>query len=200
MNNLKMIRSDLDWMDVKNVSRSTVNKAYSDVEVTTDFRRKMIISEHSPIRLLKFRFRFENMKSWVATHLSRHSWECFISTQRSDRTGVNRDELPQGQLVNFEGEMNVQHLIDTGRKRLCQKASPETRDAMLKLKNEISNIDYDIARAIVPNCIYRMGCPEFEPCTHFREFLVWVTYDNLWNMTNLDYRLDAYSQFLKHRR
>jgi len=137
------------------------------------FIKRVLISEHSPIRSLKFKWVWHNIKSWISVHWTRHSWECFVGTQRTDRTGVNRDELPQNQPVNFIGEMNVQNAIDTQRKRLCYQASDETREYAEDLKltlHEDEQLKY-VADVMVPNCIYRCGCCEHmgEPCNFFEK-------------------------------
>lgn len=169
----KIIKLENNWKDVKNVSRTTVNKKHSELEATDKFKLDMLISEHSPIRLIKVRWLWESMKSWVSVHYSRSKWECFISTQRSDRTGLNRDSSPQDAPVNFEGEANAQHLIDTGRKRLCYCSSNETREYMEDLKKTLMSDKetYELGFVLVPQCIYRGGCSEFEKCGHLDVFL-----------------------------
>ena len=171
-----------DWIDIKNKCRTTVNKIHTNYVPTSEFKINLLISEHSPIRLLKVNWLWNSIKSWVATHWSRHKWECFISTQRSDRTGINRDEETQGALVNFEGEANAQHLIDTMRKRLCCQASPETRDLAISLKNTIKETEPELANVLVPNCIYRCGCPEFSECGYWRTFRSNLNIDDLVNI------------------
>ena len=191
MTKTKIIKTEMDWKDVKNVSRTTVNKSHSEVEATDRFKMKMLISEHSPIRLLKVRWLWEGLKSWISVHFSRHKFECFISTQRTDRTGIDRSELSQDALVNFEGEANAQHLIDVARKRLCYCSSQETREQMEDLKITLmKNSDtYEVGFVLVPNCIYRYGCPEFEKCGHFDVFL-----DHCPNAHTLDIE-DRYKEY-----
>jgi hypothetical protein len=123
-----------NWQDVVNDCRVTVGKEELGKDPSQKFKREILISEHSPIRSMSVRWQWRNIPSWVATHFSRHKWECFIQTQRTDRTGVNRDKLPQDFPVSFTGIANTQHLIDTGRKRLCRLASRETRKHMENLK------------------------------------------------------------------
>ena len=183
---------DADWKNVKNKCRTTVNKEYSDKEATEKFKKQLLISEHSPIRLLSVDWSWKDMKSFVSVHFSRHKWECFVSTQRSDRTGVNRDELPQGALVNMDGYANAQNLIDTARKRLCFQASQETRQAMCDLKKEITKQESEIGNVLVPNCLYRMGCPEFKSCGFIEKFL--KDNHNV-NMFNIQERYDAYNEW-----
>ena len=161
---------DSDWTDVKNKCRNTVNKDHTDSKPNSEFKTKLLISEHSPIRLIKVNWMWRGIKSWISVHWSRHKWECWISTQRTDRTGIDRDLEPQGALVNFEGEANAQHLIDTMRVRLCYQASKETRELAEDLKIVINYTEPELADVLVPNCIYRCGCPEFGNCTFWNSF------------------------------
>ena len=160
----KILRVKGDWQEVVNDCRTTVGKDELGKNPSTKFKREILISEHSPIRSMSVKWQWVNIPSWVATHFSRHKWECFIKTQRTDRTGVIRDKLPQDAPVNFTGEANVQHLIDTARKRLCKLASRETRKYMEELKASIYLHEPEISHVMVPNCIYRGGCPEPSGC------------------------------------
>lgn len=163
-----------NWQDVVDDCRITVGKDSLGKEPSQEFKRDILISEHSPIRNISVRWMWKNIKSWVATHWCRHKWECYIKTQRTDRTGVNRDELPQSTPVDFKGEANVQHLIDTMRKRLCYQASLETRDYAEDLKAEIKKVELEISDVLVPNCVYRCGCPEINGCGMWDMFVSWA--------------------------
>ena len=187
----KIIKLENDWKDVKNVSRTTVNKKHSEIEATTKFKRAMLISEHSPIRLIKVRWLWEGIESFVATHFSRSRWECFISTQRSDRLGVDTSSNSRDTPVNFEGEANAQHLIDTARKRLCYCSAPETVRDMTNLKIVLMESEAsELGECLVPNCIYRFSCPEFEVCGHFQVFL---DHNQTASEMTIQERYDAYN-------
>lgn len=160
----KILKIKGDWQDVVNACRATVAKPPLGKEPGTEFKREILISEHSPIRLISVTWGWENIKSWVATHWSRHKFEKFIQTQRSDRTGIPRDNLGQGELVSFMGDANAQHLIDAFRKRLCYTASPETREFAEDFKATLYAIEPQISNVLVPNCVYRCGCPEMRMC------------------------------------
>lgn len=166
-----------DWEEVVNDCRVTVGKEDLGHEPSTDFKTAILIAEHSPIRDISFKWRWSGIKSWIATHWVRHKWECFVKSQRSDRTGVRRDSLPQDAPVDFVGEANVQHLIDTMRKRLCFQAAKETRDYAYDLKKSINEVDEEIAEVLVPNCVYRGACPEMNPCNRWLKFLDWADYE-----------------------
>lgn len=64
-------------------------------------------------------------------------------------------------IINAEALMNMAH------KRLCTKASPETRKLMQMIKHEVSIVDPDLANHLVPMCIYRNGlCGEPKSCKY----------------------------------
>lgn len=159
-----------NWNEVMNVSRATVNKPPLKGEPSDKFVNKMLLAEHSPIRLISFLWQWKHLPHWVGVHWVRHKWECFVATQRTDRTGIDRTKLPQDQPQDFIGEANLQNLIDTMRKRLCNMASPETKLYAIDLRNAIKKEDPRIAKVLVPNCIYRCGCPEEHPCNFFNIF------------------------------
>ena len=159
---------DNDWKYVKNISRTTDNKDFTNKEPTNTFKKKLLLSEHSPIREITIKWYWENIKSWIAVHFSRHKYECYVSTQRDDRTQVDRDKSPQDTPVNMDNSANAQHLIDLARKRLCRASHPETRAYMEDLKLSIHDSgETELADVLVPNCVYRCGCPEFNNCGYF---------------------------------
>lgn len=189
-----------DWKHVKNACRTTVGKSGSDIDASEDFKKKLIISEHSPIRRLRFSWKWSGLKSWIATHFSRHAWECYIQTQRTDRTNKDRDLIEQGALVVFDGEMNGQNAIDTARKRLCRCSSKETREKMMALKLKMLESDelIELSNAMVPNCVYRFGCSEpFEKCNFFQFFLLYCNKNNAGDLTIIQNRYDAYNKMIE---
>ena len=180
-----------DWNEVVNDCRTTVGKGELGKEPSVKFKREILISEHSPIRSMSVKWQWKNIPSWVATHFSRHKWECFIKTQRTDRTGIDRNKLPQDAPVIMTGDANTQHLIDTARKRLCYLASMETRKYMEDLKKEIHEVEPEIADVLVPNCVYRCGCPEPNGCKWFDHMA--SKYLNL-TSTDIQQRYDTYNE------
>lgn len=170
-----IIKTKGDWQDVVNACRSTVSKPPLGHDPSAVFKTKILISEHSPIRLISFLWDWRQIMSWVATHWSRHKFEKFISTQRTDRTGIDRNHLEQGELVDFLGDANVQNLIDAFRKRLCYTASEETRNLGEDFKTILRGIEPEISDVLVPNCVYRCGCPELEMCENhtWLQFKTW---------------------------
>jgi hypothetical protein len=190
----KIIKLENDWKDVKNVSRTTVNKDHSNIEATDKFKMDILVSEHSPIRLIKVRWKWDNILSWVSVHWSRHKWECFISTRREDRTGVDRNSLSQNELVNMDAEANAQHLIDSMRKRLCYQASPETRELAEDLKASLLPIEKELSSVLVPNCVYRCGCPEFSPCPLWNNFSKHLSTEEIKDIRK---RYEKYNEWLE---
>ena len=157
-----------DWSDVLNDCNTTVNKEdVENKEVSSSFKSRLLMSEHSPIRDISIKWMFEGLKSWISVHLVRHhvGIDHFVSTQRTDRTGVNRDESLQSQEVNHKCTANQQAMIDISRKRLCHQASLETRQAWQQVIGEVKNEHPELARVCVKECVYRNGlCPEMKTC------------------------------------
>ncbi len=156
------------WKRALNAARSTVGKKPLDKEPSDSWKAKMLLAEHSPIRLVEYDIRFEDIKQWVTTHLVRHfiGFIPFVHSQREDRRelDVPRDELPQGALNDMNFSVNAQAMINISRKRLCNKASPDTKDAWQKVVKAVGEIDPIMAEKCVPNCVFRGFCPEMETC------------------------------------
>jgi hypothetical protein len=180
-----------DWQEVVDDCRTTVGKDSLGKEPSKKFKREILISEHSPIRSLSIKWKWVNIPYWVATHFSRHKWECFIKTQRTDRTGTDRNKMPQDAPVIMSGDANTQNLIDMARKRLCRMASRETRNYMEDLKKSIHEVQPEIADVLVPNCVYRCGCPEPNGCKWFDHMA--AKHLNL-TSTDIQQRYDAYNE------
>ena len=181
-----------DWKRVKNHCRTTVNKEFTDNEPSDDFKKQLLISEHSPIRLIEIDWSWKNIKYWVSTEWSRHKFEKFISSQRNDRqSNYDRNKAPQDSLVNFDGYANMQNLIDTCRKRLCYCATPEARELAEDLKKTLPR---ELGNVLVPNCIYRCGCPEFKPCGYYARFIKWC-FNNYKDLDDIKERYDAYNEY-----
>lgn len=157
------------WQDIKDATMNTIGKNTGKYP-TSEWKRQLLLSEHSPIRKLKISWRWLDLKYWVSVHLVRH-WlgiVHFISTQRTDRTGLSRDELPQNSLVNHECEANAQSLINISRKRLCNCASLETRQAWQLVKDKVTEVEPELAKCMVKDCIYRGHCYEMFSCGYHK--------------------------------
>ncbi len=162
---IEWLKHDDNWQDVKNATMNTIGKSvghYPDSE----WKLRLLKSEHSPIRKISFSWRWVDLPYWVSVHFVRHKIgiEHFVKTQRSDRTGKNRNELPQGTYVSHECEANAQALITISRKRLCSSASPETRQAWLLVKEKVEAAEPELSRCMVRECVYRGFCPEMFGC------------------------------------
>lgn len=191
----EIIKIKGDWEEVANDCRTTVGKGDLGKEPSQEFKRKILLSEHSPIRDLIVKWRWDNIKYWISTHWARHKFEKFVKTQRTDRTGVNRDDLPQGAKVTMTIEANSQHLIDAFRKRLCYQASSETRQYAEDFKFTLHDYEPELADVLVPNCVYRCGCPEMKTCGLWKH---WVEKTNgEIGTSDIQKRYDLYNAIFK---
>ena len=192
----EIIKIKGDWQEVVDDCRATVGKDELGKEPSKKFKRSILLAEHSPIRDIIIKWRWRDMPHWVTVHWVRHKWEKFVRTQRSDRTGVDRDNFPQNEPQTFTGEANSQALIDTFRKRLCYQASPETREYAEDFKEELRKIEPELSDCLVPNCVYRGGCPEMISCGYYNKYLDWLTKNAaMFNLTSIQNRYDTYNDY-----
>lgn len=99
------------WQAVKDAAMNTIG-IESGKYPTEKWKRKMLLAEHSPIRLIELTVRITDIPYWVSVHFTRHKIgiEHFVSTQRTDRTGENRNEKPQSALVDYTFRANATSL------------------------------------------------------------------------------------------
>lgn len=175
-----------DWKRVKNHCRTTANKLFTDNDATETFKKKLLISEHTPIRLIEFDWSWAKIPYWVAMEWARHKFEKFINSQRDDRLidDTPRGKKPQEAPVTYDGFANQQNLIDGWRKRLCYQATNEARELAEDFKVTLHETHPLEADVLVPNCIYRCGCPEFIECGYFKKFVKDHKDDDLLNIEN----------------
>lgn len=114
----KIIRMErvTSWGRALNAARRTVGKRPLDREPSKSWEAKMLLAEHSPIRLVEFEWTWQDIKQWITVHLVRHHEGCekFIHSQREDRRNliVPRDKLEQGSLNDMDMTANAQALIN----------------------------------------------------------------------------------------
>lgn len=116
-----------------------------------------------------------------------------MSTKRTDRTGIDRNELRQDELVSHEVEINAQATINISRKRLCYQASKETREAWIEYLNGLKLHEPELYKVSVPDCVYRCGCPEFKSCNLFEEIFKDLNKEELLDINK------RYEEYLKFR-
>jgi hypothetical protein len=104
---------------------------------------------------------------WISVHFVRHhiGVNHYVQTQRTDRTGTDRNEKKQDEVVSHIMSINAQELINMSHKRLCKQASKETRQVMKMIVDEIVKVAPYMKDVLVPLCKYRNGkCTEMFSC------------------------------------
>jgi hypothetical protein len=171
---------DSDWLAVRNAALETQRK-HSDKIPSSKLKTKFLLSEHSPIRLLEFSWRWIDLPSWVSVHITRHSVGIshFVSSQRNDiQHEFDRRKAPQDSPVNHRVVANAQAILNISRARTCNNASLETRQAWHLFLDTLQPFAPELVSVCVKPCIYRNGiCSElFKTCgfnlsSKFREEL-----------------------------
>ena len=196
------------WSRALNAARRTIGKPPLNKEPSDNWRKMVIMAEHSPIKLVEYLISFKDLRQWVGVHLLRHEHILpFIHSQRvdrredidsltekvmsiieedvkSDESFNKRDYLFQGEPNDQDFVVNAQTLINISRKRLCHCASKETREAWIAVKEAIKEFDPIMASFMVPNCIYRGRCPEMNTCGYYKTDKFKKELDEYWNLIN----------------
>ena len=155
-----------NWREVANAARTTIGMEEGEGEPNSKWKRKILLAEHSPIRKLKIKWKWVELPYWVSVHIVRHKIgiEHFVRSQRTDRTGIDRNKKSQSATVEHECESNAQAMINISRKRLCNQAAGKTHRAWLYVVNRLIDYEPELASVCVRECVYRGFCPEMEPC------------------------------------
>ena len=196
------------WSRALNAARRTIGKPPLNKEPSDNWRKMVIMAEHSPIKVVEYLISFKDLRQWVGVHLLRHEHMLpFIHSQRvdrredidsltervmsiieedvkSDESFNKRDYLFQGEPNDQDFVVNAQTLINISRKRLCHCASKETREAWVAVKEAIKEFDPIMASFMVPNCIYRSRCPEMNTCGYYKTDKFKKELDEYWNLIN----------------
>lgn len=152
------------WALVYDMARATQGKLPIHKEPSNEWKRKMMFAPHSSIRALEF-FIQVRCPYFVQGHITRHhegiTFAC--GSQRNDRQDkydrrAARQDTPvlMGMLINADAIRFV------SRRRLCNKADPDTRKVWGAIVEAIGKIDPIVAEACKPECWWNGGrC--FEP-------------------------------------
>lgn len=173
-NKIKITYFDIDWLKIKSACMTTISKEAGPKEPSHEWRRKLLLCEHSPIRRGSISWKFEEIPYCISTHFVRHheGVEKWVGTSRADRTEIkDRSQRTQMDMVPMEMEANIQALINISRKRLCTSADPLTRKYWKAVLEAIKEYDEDIYWACVPECVRCGGCPEYKPCGFYENLM-----------------------------
>ena len=192
--NVTITDFDIDWLKIKSACMTTISKQAGDKEPSDDWKKKLLLAEHSPIRRGQISWKWDEIPYAISTHFARHHEGCekFVGTSREDRTGVDRTTRSQMDCVPMEMDANIQALINISWRRLCTCADPTTRKYWEAVLEAIREYDENIYWACVPQCVRCGGCVEFSNCGF---------YDTLMKDSQpeeqkvLKLRYDKYNQF-----
>lgn len=166
--NVTLLRAptEEDWREVKRRALVTVGKTMV-TPPTIEWKRKILMARHSPIRYLQFSFLLEGIPSWVSVHLVRHIHaQPYVKSQRNDRqSAYDRNKAPQDSPVDMIWDMNAEELMVIANKRLCNQASQETMEVVIQMCGLAKESCPEISDFLVPMCVWRGGlCPEMVSC------------------------------------
>ena len=156
---------DMLWM--KQCTVGTMGRNSNKLP-TSEFVRKLLVARHSPIRELRFSYVIRDIPYWVSVHLVRHhvGFQPYVQSQRNDRQSeYDRTKAPQDQPVTMRITLNAEALMNLANKRLCAKASPETREVVQRMCRLAEKVVPELKGLLVPMCEYQGGvCHEIQSC------------------------------------
>ena len=190
---VKITYFNVDWLRIKEACMTTISKEAKNMP-TKEWRRKLLICEHSPIRRSEISWKWKEIPYAISTHFARHHQGCekFIGTERTDRTGIDREQRSQMNTIPMEMDANIQALINISAKRLCMCADPITIEYWKALLEEIKKYDEDVYWACVPQCIRCGGCVEpFSKCEYYNAIFKDIPLED---QMNIMHRYDIYNE------
>lgn len=190
----KVVNFNVDWFAIKDACMQTIGKEAA-AEPSSEWKRKLLICRHSPIRRSLISVKWEEIPSYVSTHFCRHSVGVtpYVSTSREDRTGVPREERKQTDMVSMQLDLNIQSLFNIMEKRLCKCSDINTIKYAKGLAEAIKEYDEDIFWACVPQCIRCGGCVEpFSNCNFYSNLMKDHTLEEQQNVMK---RYDIYNEY-----
>ena len=190
----KVVNFNVDWFAIKDACMQTIGKE-AVAEPSSEWKRKLLICRHSPIRRSLISVKWEEIPSYVSTHFCRHSVGVtpYVSTSREDRTGVPREERKQTDMVSMQLDLNIQSLFNIMEKRLCKCSDINTIKYAKGLAEAIKEYDEDIFWACVPQCIRCGGCVEpFSNCNFYSNLMKDHTLEEQQNVMK---RYDIYNEY-----
>ena len=162
-----------DWMLCKKCTLNTVGKDSTKLP-TDEWKHKLLLSEHSPIRTLNFCIKM-TLPYYVSVHFCRHFTGVthFVQSQRNDRQdNYDRTKAPQDSPVSHMMYINAQELMFMARRRLCMQADPFTRKVMEEICRQVVEVCPEFNETLEPMCAYRGGrCTEFNCCGVNKKYL-----------------------------
>ncbi|MCI6457127.1 MAG: hypothetical protein MSA56_05370 [Clostridium sp.] len=189
----KVVNFNVDWFAIKDACMQTIGKE-AGAEPSSEWKRKLLICRHSPIRRSLISVKWEEIPSYVSTHFCRHSVGVtpYVSTSREDRTGVPREERKQTDMVSMQLDLNIQSLFNIMEKRLCKCSDINTIKYAKGLAEAIKEYDEDIYWSLVPQCVRCGSCVEpFGKCEFYKGLMTGHTLEEQQDIMK---RYDIYNE------
>lgn len=158
--NIELIKQTGDWVDAFYALRSTQNPTleYDEKEPSTLMKKKMFVSMHSPIRMVRYLFR-ATIPNKTQNHAVRHNlgihW--FVATLRSDLTDADDLKVHRMTERTVVFEMNLEAIVNFTRKRICRKSEAETTRMAYGIIKAIIDKEPDVfvgTGFFMPRCYY----------------------------------------------
>lgn len=164
---LLRVPTDEDKLLCKMCAFATEGKDTDSIPTDEWLRNRMLKPRHSPIRELKFVFRFAGLPGYISTHFARHIHaRPYIQSQRNDRQNkYDRRKAPQDAPVTMIWSMEAEELMIVFNKRLCAMADIATQTVVEAMRSLVLSHAPYMHGLMAPMCEYLGGiCYEPRGC------------------------------------
>ena len=81
----KITNFNVRWQAIKSACMTTISKKAGDKEPPREWKRKLLICRHSPIRRGVISWKWENIPYAISTHFARHHEGCENSLEQKEQ-------------------------------------------------------------------------------------------------------------------
>ena len=163
--------TEKDWIEVKRRALITMyGKGLGEIKPpTSEWKEKILIARHSPIRYLRYSFLITDIPSNISVHLCRHIHsQPYCSSLRNDRQdAMDGDKAPRDTPINMIYDVNAEELMVIANKRLCGRASEKTQAVVCDMCGEAIKVTPELQQCLIPMCWYLRHCPEMQSCGYW---------------------------------
>lgn len=160
------------WLGVKQRALVTIGKKKVINPPDIEWKKKILLARHSPIRFLRFSFLLENIPSFASVHLCRHVHaQPYVKSQRNDRqSDYDRNKAPQDSPVDMIWDLNAEEWMIVASKRLCSMADETTREIIKECVKLTIEKCPEFEGMLKPPCEWQNGkCYEFNGGCGYRK-------------------------------
>jgi hypothetical protein len=159
-NQHSIIRTQLFWVEMTDIPLFVASQLVRSHIGLQFYQRSKRVDRGG----LDFTRECQEIRDTIVSECMEDDMPCAATVNRITELPKRYDRMAP---TDVAGIMNAEAIINMSHKRLCTKASPETRALWREVKLVMMDADPDLAVHMVPACFYRGGlCGEPRSCRY----------------------------------